>query len=127
MSEEGPIKVGPRDLLALGGILFVGDVEQWEVCVVFAFAKAGSGAPVMTLSVGVCVVGVPVELPDATGSDPSTAVGGFWIGAGATSSFSVLGIWITSSVPLLLRDVRFRWAGDVRGAISCGMNPFRSS
>ena len=105
----------------------MGDVEQGDACVVFAFARAGSGAPVMTLSVGVGVVGVPVELPDTTGSDPSTAVGGFWIGAGATSSFSVLGIWITSSVPLLLRAVRFRWVGDVRGTISRGMNPFSSS
>jgi len=64
------------DLLALGGILFVGDVEQGEACAVFAFAKAGSGAPVMTLSVGVVAVGLPVELPAVTGNDPSTSVGG---------------------------------------------------
>jgi len=55
----------------------VGDVEQGEVCVVFAFAKAGSGVPVMTLSVGVVAVGVPVEPPAITGNDPSTSVGGF--------------------------------------------------
>lgn len=64
-----------RDLLALGGILFVGDVEQGDVCAVFPFAKAGSGVPVMTSSVGDCVVGVPVELPGIAGNDPSTAVG----------------------------------------------------
>lgn len=64
-------------LLALGGMLFVGDVEQGAVCVVFAFAKAGSGAPVMTLSSGVVVVGVAVELTAITGNDPSTSVGGF--------------------------------------------------
>lgn len=55
----------------------MGDVEQGEVCVVFAFAKAGSGVPVMTLSVGVVAVGVPVEPPAITGNDPSTSVGGF--------------------------------------------------
>lgn len=54
----------------------MGDVEQGEVCADFAFAKAGSGASVITLSVGVGVVGVPVELPGITGNDPSTPVGG---------------------------------------------------
>lgn len=66
-----------QDLLALGGMLLVGDVEQGEVCVVFPFAKAGSGVPVMTSSVGDCVVGVPVELPRITGNGPNTLVGGF--------------------------------------------------
>ena len=55
----------------------MGDVEHGEACVVFAFANAGSGAPVMTLSVGVVAVGVPVELPAITGNEPSTSVGGF--------------------------------------------------
>ena len=66
-----------NNLLALGGMLFVGDVEQGAFCVVFAFAKAGSGAPVMTLSVAVVAVGVAVELAAITGKDPSTSVGGF--------------------------------------------------
>jgi hypothetical protein len=68
----------------------VGDVEQGEACAVFAFAKAGSGAPVMTLSVEVVVVGVPVELPAITGNDPSTSVGGSWSGTGITSSPATL-------------------------------------
>ena len=57
----------------------MGEVEQGEVCVVCAFARAGSGASVITLSVEVVVVGVPapVELPGITGNDPSTPVGGF--------------------------------------------------
>ena len=55
----------------------MGDVEQGEVCVVFAFAKAGSGASVITLSVEVVVVGVAVELPAITGDEASTSVGGF--------------------------------------------------
>ena len=55
----------------------MGDVEQGEVCAVFAFAKAGSGAPVITLSVAVVVVGASVELPAITGKEPSTSVGGF--------------------------------------------------
>ena len=65
------------NLLALGGMLFVGDVEQGAVCVVLAFAKAGSGASVMTFSVAVVVVGVADELAATTGNDPSTSVGGF--------------------------------------------------
>lgn len=65
------------DSLALGGILFVGDVEQGEVCAVFPFARAGSGVPVMTSSVGDCVVGVPVELPGITDKDPNASVGRF--------------------------------------------------
>jgi len=65
-----------NNLLALGGMLFVGDVEQGAACVVLAFAKAGSGVPVMTLSVAVVVVGVAVELAAITGNDPSTSVGG---------------------------------------------------
>ena len=91
----------------------MGDVEQGEVCVVFAFAKAGSGAPVMTLSFAVVVVGVPVELPAITGNEPSTSVGGFWSRAGTTSS-PTSGIWRTSSAPLLIYAARLRWAGDVR-------------
>ena len=55
----------------------MGDVEHGEVCVAFAFAKAGSGASVITLSVGVVAVGFPVELPAITGSEPRTSVGGF--------------------------------------------------
>ena len=58
-------------------MLFVGDVEHGEVCVAFAFAKAGSGASVITLSVGVVAVGFPVELPAITGNEPRTSVGGF--------------------------------------------------
>lgn len=58
-------------------MLFVGDVEQGAVCVVFAFAKAGSGASVMTLSVGDAAVGGAVELVVIRGNDPSTSVGGF--------------------------------------------------
>jgi len=89
------------DLLALGGMLFVGDVEQGAVCVVFAFAKAGSGVPVTTLSAGVASVGGVFELVDITGNDPSTSVGGFCSGAGTTSSSPALGTWRTSSTPLL--------------------------
>ena len=55
----------------------MGDVEHGEACVVFAFAKAGSGASVITLSVGVVVVEVPVELPAITGNEANTPVGGF--------------------------------------------------
>ena len=63
-------------ILALGGILFVGNVEYGEACVVFAFTKAGSGAPVTALSLGVVAVGVTVELSVIRGNDPSTSVGG---------------------------------------------------
>ena len=86
----------------------MGDVEHGEACVVFAFARAGSGVPVMTSSVGAGVGDVPVELPVITGNDASTSVGGLWSGAGTTSSAPTLGIWIMLSVPLLQCALRLQ-------------------
>lgn len=103
----------------------VGDVEQEEDCVVFALANAGSGASVITLSVGAGVVCVPVELSGITDNDPSTPVGGSWSGAG-TASFGIRNI---SSAPLL-RTTCFWWVGDIRSEeaiASYGVNPFCSS
>ena len=90
-----------NDLLALGGMLFVGDGEQGAACMVFALARAGSGVPAITLSMAVVVVGVSVKPSATTGDEPSTPVGEFQSGGGAASSSPTSGIWRRPSVPPL--------------------------
>ena len=81
MADRAPdLRITPQawdnfnNLVALRGTLSVGDIEQGGIYVVFSFARAETGAPVMTLSMEVVAAGVPIELADIMSNDPFTSV-----------------------------------------------------